>query len=472
MLFLNRKAELTRLDRLAREGGLAVVYGRRRVGKTRLLLEWVSAHHGVYFVADQSDPAIQRRYLARAIAARLPGFSQVEYPDWRALFDRLSADAAARRFRGPVVIDELPYLVTASPELPSVLQQWVDHAAREASLAVALAGSSQRMMQGLVLDASAPLYGRAREAFEVLPLAPSHLARALPGVKGFDRLIAWTAWGGVPRYWELCQGVRGRLVDRIDALVLDPSAPLHQEPDRLLLEELPPAAELRPLLEVIGGGAHRVSEIAGRTQRPATSLSRPLDRLVGLGLVQREVPFGEHPKQTRRSLYRIGDPFMRLWFRVVAPNRGPLASMTPRQRMALLTEHLPSLTAQSWEQLSRALVAQLEARSPLGALGPWEPAGRWWQANEPEWDVVSRSRDGGRWLLGEVRAWRAPGRRNTLLPEVRRLTSRPVPPPARGADQVVRALFIPLLAKGCPRQIEGVHLMSLDDVLASAREGT
>ena len=111
MLFLNRTNELTRLDRLARgsEGGLAVVFGRRRVGKTRLLLEWTRRHHGLYFVADQSSASLQRRYLAQALATQLPGFGDVEYPDWRALFARLASEARLRKFRGPIVLDELPF---------------------------------------------------------------------------------------------------------------------------------------------------------------------------------------------------------------------------------------------------------------------------------------------------------------------------------------------------------------------------
>src|SRR5688572_4454872 len=96
MKFLDRERETERLDRLvARGGGFAAVYGRRRIGKTRLLVEWVRRHGGVYTVADQSAPEVQRRYLAQALATRLPGFADVGYPDWRALLARLARDAAA-----------------------------------------------------------------------------------------------------------------------------------------------------------------------------------------------------------------------------------------------------------------------------------------------------------------------------------------------------------------------------------------
>jgi hypothetical protein len=460
MLFLNRTDELTRLDRLARaaEGGLAVVFGRRRVGKTRLLLEWTHRHHGLYFVADQSSASLQRRYLAQAVATKLPGFGDVEYPDWRALFARLASEAKLRKFRGPLVLDELPYLVLSSPELPSVLQQWLDHEAREARLVVALAGSSQRMMQGLVLDGSAPLFGRAREVIEVKPLGPQWLPYAFKDLSTPGLLAAWTAWGGVPRYWELAHDLSGSLEARIDALVLDPMGPLHHEPDRLLLEETPSAVELRPLLDAIGAGIHRATEIAARAGRPVTALSRPLERLIELGLVRREVPFGEAPRQTKRSLYRLADPFFRLWFRVVAPQRGFLAAATPKQRRELLGPHFPALVASAFEELCLKQVS---------TLGDWLPAARWWKGSEPEWDVVTTSPDGQRLLLGEAKAWRKPATVEALVPEARRLRARPMPRIAATgkAPQVQWTLFVPSLAPRVPKVIEGVQIVTLEALL-------
>src|SRR5262245_53243596 len=103
MRFLNREAELARLDGLLEgpEGRMAVLYGRRRVGKTRLLLEWTSRHRGLYTVADQSASEVQRRYLAAALSAVLPGFADVDYPDWAALFSRLGREAQSARWHGP-----------------------------------------------------------------------------------------------------------------------------------------------------------------------------------------------------------------------------------------------------------------------------------------------------------------------------------------------------------------------------------
>lgn len=454
MQFLDRRHERDRLDALlARAPGLGVVYGRRRIGKTRLLVEWCHARDGTYAVADRSAPPLQRRYLAQALSARFPGLADPVWPDWGSLLAAIARAARSASWRGPLVLDELPYLVESSPEIASVLQRWIDHDAREARLVVVLAGSSQRMMQGLALDANEPLYGRASEVLRVGPLAAGH-ATALPGVSSPREVLAFTtAWGGVPRYWELAASVAAPAPARVDALVLDPAGPLHDEPDRLLLEELPPAEALRPVLDALGAGASRVSEVAARIGRPATSLQHPLARLAELGLVAREVPYGEPARSGKRSLYRIADPFLRLWFRVVAPHRAELAVVRPEGRRALLARHWTALEAATWEELCREAVPLLDGSTALGALGPWGPASRWWRGAEPEWDVVARSLDGRRWLVGEARLGGSAGTR---------IASRELPEPVRGASDVVRAVFVPVRRGGAPR---GVWVVTARELL-------
>ncbi|HVV85094.1 MAG TPA: ATP-binding protein [Kofleriaceae bacterium] len=463
MLFLNRSSELRELAGLADGGGLAVVWGRRRIGKTRLLLEWCERAHGVYTVADQAGAEAQRAYFARAVAEVLPGFADVVYPDWERLLTRLAADATGRGFTGPVVIDELPYLVSSSPELPSVLQRWIDHDAKRARLQLALAGSSQRMMQGLVLGHEAPLFGRARALLDLQPLGPEHLRGGLGPMSAAAVVEHWAAWGGVPRYWELAATRRGPVSARVVELALAPTGPLFSEPERLLLEETPSAIEMRPVLDAIGGGAHRLSEIAGRLAVPATSLGRPLDRLVGMGFVRREVPYGEPARSGKRSLYKLDDSFLRLWFRVVAPNRAALVAGNSASRAALLAEHWAALLGNAWEDLCRRSLVSLR-KGAVGRRGPWRPAMRYWHGNEPEWDLVADALEGSSVLVGEAWFSSRPVSAEVARREASRLASRPLPAAVRSAD-VVRALFVPALAAGAPRTVGDVHLVTLDELI-------
>ena len=471
MDFLNREAELQRLDRALRPGALVAIWGRLRVGKSRLLTEWSGRRDGLYTVADQSDPSVQRRYMAAAVAQRFAGFADVEYADWRAFFERLAAEAARSQWPGPFIIDELPYLIAADPTLAATLQNWVDGAGWRPCLVVS--GSSQQMMHGAVLDASAPLYGRAAEAFAVRPLPPGHIGEAfgLPSAAAARHLVSlYALWGGMPRYWELAAPLTGRptadagwLAGAVDALVLDPAGTLHDEADRLLALEIPPAAALRPLLDAIGGGAHRVSEIAGRLGRPASSLSRPLAMLTAMQLVRRETPFGSPPRGGKRALYRIDDPFLRLWFRVVAPNRAMLAAAPPETRLAYWRSALPALAAAAWEALCRRAVPLLhQGDSALGRLGPWGPAQRYWRGNAPELDVVARSVDGRRLLVGEAK-WTEGGR-------ARRRTARVAVPEMPGAEgcELVYALFVPEAAAE-KDEASGVHLVGAKTVMGVLR---
>lgn len=471
MRFFDRDAELGRLESLLRckDGGLAVLWGRRRMGKSRLLLEWRRRSNGLYTVADASAEAVQRRYFAESLAPRFPSLAEAEYPDWRALLRALAREAARAAWRGPLIFDELPYLVASAPQLASQLQAFVDGEARDAGLVIAVAGSAQRMMHGLALDASSPLFGRAREAIRLPPLPPADLAEALGLQDETEVVRAFAMWGGVPRYWELAEPFGHDLDAALDHLVLDPLGPLHREPDRILAEELPPATSLRPLLDVIGAGAHRLSEIAGRLGQPATSLSRPLGRLLEMDLLRREQPFGDHERAGKRTLYRIDDPFFRLWFRVVAPHRSLLAQVGAAQRLRLWRQLRDSLLSEAWEELCRKSVPRLSAQHPiLGAAGPWGPAARCWGGGGPEWDVVARSLSGAHLLLGEVK-WQA---RSATAAQVQGaladLDRKGVPRElASGEIRVIRAVFLPRVEPRARSMAAGAAVVEAADVIGA-----
>ena len=109
----------------------------------------------------------------------------------------------------------------------------------------------------------------------------------------------------------------------VAALILDRNGVLHEEPLRILLDDMGSPVQSNSLLALIGAGCHRLSAIGSRVGQPATNLSRPLSRLIDLGYVRRELPFGESTRSTKRSLDRLDDPFLLFWYRFVAPNRSP-----------------------------------------------------------------------------------------------------------------------------------------------------
>jgi AAA+ ATPase superfamily predicted ATPase len=269
LAFLDRAEELRRLAGALqrRTPVLLVVYGRRRCGKSTLLQRLIRPGD-IYFLADERERSLQIQALAESVDGVLSGFSAARYPSWASLIDTLSARLGGGRC---LFIDEFPYLVRQAPELPSLIQREIDRPA-SAGFSWVLCGSAQRMMQGSVLDRTAPLYGRAREIIQVRPLAAGWIAEALR-LDPIAAVRAYAVWGGIPRYWELAaehSSTRGAVRE----LVLDRNGVLHEEPLRLLRDDMRSPVQAYSLLSLVGAGCHRLSEIAVRVGKPAGSLTR------------------------------------------------------------------------------------------------------------------------------------------------------------------------------------------------------
>jgi AAA+ ATPase superfamily predicted ATPase len=387
--FLDRERELARLRRALDRGedALLCLYGRRRCGKSRLIREAVEGRQAIYYVGDARAAELQRDDLAREIGRLLPGFADVTYPGWEPLLGRWWNDASPDSV---LVLDEFPEIVAVSPELPSVLQKLVDRGGRGSRNTI-LAGSSQRMMLGTLLDASAPLYGRAREILKVEPLDISCVPLAFKVRNAAEAVEHYAVWGGVPRYWELALDEPDRDA-AIRNLVLDPLGVLHREPERLLLDDVKDVTRAASILALVGQGCHRISEIGARLGQPATSLSRPMAKLVELGLLGRDIPFGRSIRDAKRSLYRISDPLLRFWYGFVDRNRSRLAAGQIDVVEAEVNEGWPRHLGSVWEDLARGSVAGLDV-----AGRSWQPAARWWgrgrDGSQIELDIVAAATD-------------------------------------------------------------------------------
>jgi uncharacterized protein len=398
--FLDRQEERSRLSAALRgnDGAMAVLYGRRRCGKSRLLQQVLPARRAAYYVGDDREASLQRASFAAELERLLPGFAAVRYPDWESLLDRVWREAPRAAV---IALDEFPSLVAADPALPSLLQKLVDRRVSAHGPHLVLCGSSQRLMQGLVLDRTAPLFGRAREIMRIGPLRAGFIKPAL-GLRDDVRAVeAFALWGGIPRYWELAAPIRGSLA-AFEELALSPLGVLYDEPRRLLLDDVRDTTQPLSVLALIGAGCHRLSEIAARLGRPATSLARPLGSLVELGLVRRDHPFGASLPDSKRTAYRLADPFLRAWFRFVEPNRSRLEAGLAAQVAREVERSLPLHVSSVWEDLVRDAVPRA-----VWSGRRWGEAAPWWgpglDRGPLELDVVAQSLDGTELLVGEVK---------------------------------------------------------------------
>ena len=328
--FFDRAVELDALERSWQRtnAGLALLYGRRRLGKTYLLQRFLSDVQGAsgrcYYLADQSTAEVQRLSLAERLVEAFPaGLAAREIAaSWNALLRYFGARARdAGEGKAALVLDEFPYLVAQTPELPSVLQAWWDEEGRHARAFVVLCGSQLSTMAALS-DETAPLHGRFNAGrIRLEPMGYGDVAAFYEGMEGYgprERLLMYGALGGTPRYHgEIERGLPwdAQIVD----LLLRPGAPFEGEARALLAsEQIRDPAPYNAILGAVAQGRTRNSEIMDATGiAPSASLSRPLDVLQELGWLRREVAFGE--TSHRRAIYRLADPFLAFWYRFGAP---------------------------------------------------------------------------------------------------------------------------------------------------------
>lgn len=400
MKFVDRIDEATRLkDALAREkSSLVVMYGRRRLGKSTLIKR-VLSENDVYFLADRSEGQHQRALLAKVIAQVFPDFEKLSYPDWESMFRAVNY-RTDKRFT--LCLDEFPYLVEQSPELPSVLQKLVDE--KQLKYNLVLCGSSQNMMYGLFLDSTAPLYGRADEIMRLTPIRLPYIQEAL-NLNAMNAIEEYAVWGGVPRYWELREN-RISLDDAMRHNILSVNGALYEEPIKLLQDDVKDIVKTSTIMSYIGTGANRLSEIAARCNEPATNLSRPLKKLVDLGFLEKDVPFGIDEKNAKKSLYKIADPFMAFYYQFVVPNRSfiELGRRLPIEQA--LTAHFSESVNMQWEKLCRDAVTGNLVNGVV-----YGKAKRWWgsvfnedkKPEQVEFDVMAESLDKKSLLVGECK---------------------------------------------------------------------
>jgi AAA+ ATPase superfamily predicted ATPase len=394
--FIDRIQEQARLQKAFNSdtAKFLVLYGRRRCGKSRLIRQ-VLKPADLYFMADQSEATQQRTLLAKVISNSISGFDKIIYPDWETLFENLNVRLQSKI---TLCLDEFPYLVKNSPELPSVLQKMLDDK-HLLKFNLLICGSSQQLMHGLVMDSAAPLFGRADEIMKIKPMQVPYFQDALQ-CSDIEAIEEYSVWGGVPRYWEL-RATEKDLFSALKYHLFNSQGILYDEPLRLFLDDMRDTVHSFTILSLVASGCNRLSEIAGRLGKPATHLSAPLEKLLMLGYLEREVPFGESYKNSKKSLYKIADPFLNFYFRYIVPNRSYIETEQIDTILDNIKTHFAEYVSCEWEKLCRKAIPFIEINRIK-----FTPAARWWgktKEGEKEIDVVAESTDGKYLLVGECK---------------------------------------------------------------------
>ena len=382
--FVNRTAELRELDSAARRGGLLVVYGRRRVGKSRLLRHWLQGRDGLYSQAIEASPDTQLEQVFQDVRGQLG--TRITPKTWAEMLEIL----ALQNRRWTLCLDEFPYLVAADPSLPSRLQKWLDPSMPAGCLLI-LAGSSTRMMHDLFLHRAAPLYGRAHKLLRIQPLDYESFCRACDQeVDAAESFEKFACVGGIPKYWEFVEAGQD-VVALAESLYFDFAPYMEQEPQRILRDEGVVGLNALAVLEAVGRGAERPSEIATRLGTAQTSLSRLLRQLLDASILRRELPFGESLRSTRKVLYRIHDPSLRFWFRVYSPHRSLWRTYAASEKRKLIHDHASTVFEDFCRARFPGAQRHWEADVELDLVAPDPSDRKSLLVAEVKWRRVSRS---------------------------------------------------------------------------------
>jgi AAA+ ATPase superfamily predicted ATPase len=385
-VFINRVSELDLLEKRFRsnKAEFFVLYGRRRVGKTELLVHFCEGKRAIFFVSDLGSEISLRSALSQAVNSVLLGPGQINavYSDWQSLFQALGQAAQTERL--VVVLDEFPYLAAAHPPLASILQKAWDQTLKNTQIMLILCGSYIGMMEESVLGYQAPLYGRRTAQYLLEPLQFKDTRLFFPFLGIEDQVRAYAVYGGIPAYLQTLlpeESLRENILNGI----LTRGSYLYDEAHFLLQQELREPRNYFAILQAIANGKTRLNEIKQATGLEGATAY--LDTLQQLHLVDRLVPVTEsQPQKSRRGIYRLKDHYLRFWFRYVLPNRSQLerggAQILLANQIWPELDHFSSL---AFEEICQQSFWQ----TGLSGRLPFIPhtIGRWWNAHE-EIDLI------------------------------------------------------------------------------------
>ncbi|MBO8183451.1 MAG: ATP-binding protein [Archaeoglobus sp.] len=379
-MFVNRNSELEFLERKWKEKGaqLIIIYGRRRVGKTMLLKEFLKNRKGVYFLATADSIGENIKELAEKFAELTGKEYFMEVKDFGRLFRYLADEI--REERTAVILDEFQYLMTLEPGILSVLQKIWDEHLKGTNIFLVLCGSSMGMMER-IMEYKSPLYGRRTGQWKVEPFDIKGIAEMFPNRSMEELVKIYAVFGGIPFYLDLVKELG--VEEAIKMKILRKGGVLYEEPEFLLREELREPRVYKLILKGLALGYETLGELVNFTGLDRGHLSRYLDTLERLDIVGYELPYGRR----KRGRYYIKDNFFNFWFRFVYPNFGDLELGLVDEVWAKIEPKLNAYYGKAFERLVREMLRQriIDFRQKKVA--------RWWHKGE-EVDAVAELDDG------------------------------------------------------------------------------
>lgn len=373
-MFIGREREMDSLNKLytSEQFEFVVIYGRRRVGKTALINQFISGKKAIYFMGVESNEKQNLENFSRNIMESGSGIQADTY--------FLSFQAAleyvfqlAKKERLILVIDEYPYVARSSKSLASTLQLLIDKYKDSSKLMLILCGSSMSYMEDNVLAYKAPLYGRRTAQMKILPFDFADTCRYFKNFSDEDKALIYGIVGGTPQYL-LQMNDRLSIEENIKNTFLNPTSSFFEEPENLLKQEVREPALYNAIITAIATGSSRMAEISTKIGEDTSVCATYLKNLMSLGLIRKETPYGE--KESRKSIYAIDDNMFRFWYRFVPENNSMIARGATDFAYKRIEPFLSDYMGKVFEEICKQYLWRLllNGKSPVEFC----ELGRWW----------------------------------------------------------------------------------------------
>jgi len=373
-MFIGRQRELEKLNKLYHAGDFefAVIYGRRRVGKTALVNEFVKDKESICFTGVETNDKQNLENFSKCVMEYGMGVAvDTAFASFQAALEYVFQIAESKRL--VLVIDEYPYVARASKSLASTLQLLVDKYKENSKLFLILCGSSMSYMEDHVLAYKAPLYGRRTAQFKIQPFDFFETCEYFLNFSDVDKALAYGIAGGTPQYLlMLNDGIS--IEDNIKNTHLNPNSFIYEEPNNLLKQEVREPAIYNAIISAIAGGASKLSEIAGKVGEDTSVCSMYIKNLIMLGIVKKEAPYGEDT--TRKTIYSVADNMFRFWYRFVPGNVSIISRGAVDLAYKRIEPNLSDYMGAVFEEICKQYLWKLllEGKSAVD----FTDIGRWW----------------------------------------------------------------------------------------------
>lgn len=374
LVFIGREKELKILENKidSNQFEFGIVYGRRRIGKTRLLQEIVKKHNAIYYVANEMGLAYNLKQLSNAVANYFN--EPFTFDNLESLFEYLANKSNNETII--LIIDEFTYLMSTNNEIQSILQNIIDNRILDSKIKLILSGSHVGMVEDAI-SYKKPLYGRSTFRMKIEPFDYYDAAKFYPNVSQEDKVRLYSVFGGVPFYTNKIDDSKS-VKENIISLIIDDGAIFEDEISFFLSQEVRSVASYGKIINAIATGATRLNEISTKSGTANTgTASKYLDLLITLGIVEREYCFGEK-SNSKKTMYRVKDQLFKFYYNFIERYKTQKVIMnSERFYDRFVKEHLDEFVSFEFEKICRDFLKRKYSHTI-------DEIGRYWYNNAKE----------------------------------------------------------------------------------------